>query len=385
MKILRETYLKRIRTQLQANFIVALLGPRQSGKTAIAREIQGIDASVSPSSVHFFDLESPSDFARLRNPEMTLSRLPGLIILDEIQKMPELLPLLRNLADRETSPAQFLIIGDASPTLLEELSNSLAGRVSILDVSGFSLSELGVDSMDVHWWRGGFPGSCFANSDEAAQHWQEDYVRTFLERDLPQLGITIPAITLRRFWTMVAHSHGQIVKFSELARSLGCSEPTARRYLDIFTETHMVRALPPWTENLKKRQVKAPKVYIRDSGLAHCLLGIPNPTALEFHPKIGASWEGYCLEQILAATGDHHAYFWATHGGAELDLLLFHQGQRLGFEFKHTEKPSTSKSMRSAQEDLRLDHLYVVHPGIHSFSLDTDITATTLPDFIRFF
>ena len=340
-------------------------------------------AEASPDlEIHHFDLESPADLARLTNPELALSPLRGLIILDEIQRMPGLYPVLRVLADRPALPARFLILGSASPALVEGASETLAGRISFIDVSGFSLSEVGTGHLAERWWRGGFPRAYLARDDKTARQWHEDFFRTFLERDIPQLGISIPATTLRRFWTMVAHYHGQILQLSELARSLGTSEPTARRYLDILCGTYVVRQLPPWFENLKKRQVKAPKVYIRDSGILHALLNIPDAVALESHPKLGASWEGFAIEQILSITGDREAYFWATHGGAELDLLVFHAGERLGFEFKYTEKPSTSKSMHIAASDLGLDHLYVVHPGKHSFPLTETITASTLADLL---
>ncbi len=366
--------------RLQDNPVVALSGPRQVGKTTLARMFS---ESADGVEVHFFDLESPGDLARLANPELTLSPLKGLVILDEIQRLPELFPVLRVLVDRPGLAAKFLILGSASSELIVGAGESLAGRVSFIDVSGFSLQELGADHLDKHWWRGGFPRAFLARSHNVARQWHEDFFRTFLERDIPQLGISIPATTLRRFWIMVAHCHGQILKVSELARSLGSSEPTARRYLDILCGTYMVRQLPPWFENLKKRQVKAPKVYIRDPGTCHALLGIPNGAALESHPKLGASWEGYCMEQVLSATGDRDAYFWATHSGAELDLLVFDQGRRLGFEFKYTEQPATTKSMRIAMADLGLDHLYVVHPGKQTFPLDQGLTAITLPDLLQ--
>lgn len=379
MIINRQRYLTLIQARLRDNPVVALPGPRQAGKTTLARMF--VKASPGIES-HHFDLESPADLARLANPELVLSPLRGLIILDEIQRMPELYPVLRVLADRPDLPARFLILGSASPTLVEAASETLAGRISFIDVSGFSLSEVGTEHQAKRWWRGGFPRAYLARDDQATRQWHEDFSRTFLEQDIPQLGIRIPATTLRRFWTMVAHYHGQILQVSELARSLGTSEPTARRYLDILCGTYVVRQLPPWFENLKKRQVKAPKIYIRDSGILHALLAIPDATALESHPKLGASWEGFAIEQILSVTGDREAYFWATHGGAELDLLIFHRDRRIGIEFKYNEKPSTSKSMRIAAEDLRLDHLYVVHPGKHSFPLTETITASTLPDLI---
>jgi len=272
------------------------------------------------------------------------------------------------------------------PEVLKEImgiGETLAGRISFIDVSGFSLTEIGAEHLAPRWWRGGFPRAYLAHNDVATRQWHEDFIRTFLEQDIPQLGIRIPARTLRRFWTMIAHYHGQILQVSELARSLGASEPTARRYIDILCGTYVVRQLPPWFENLKKRQVKAPKIYIRDSGILHALLNIPDPVALESHPKLGASWEGFAIEQILSVTGDREAYFWATHGGAELDLLLFHKGKRIGFDFKYNEKPVASKSMHIAEADLNLDHLYVVHPGRHTFPLTENITAITLPEALK--
>ena len=374
MSISRHKYLETIGARLLDNPVVALVGPRQAGKTTLAKKY-----AVGAGETHFFDLEAPSDLARLANPELVLSPLRGLVVLDEIQRIPALFPLLRVLADRSGTPARFLILGSASSNLVKGAGETLAGRVSFIDVSGFSLTEIGADDLETHWWRGGFPRAFLARDDAAARQWHEDFIRTFLERDIPQLGIGVPAMTLRRFWTMVAHYHGQVLKVSELARSLGSSEPTARRYLDILCGTYVVRQLPPWFENLKKRQVKAPKIYVRDSGLAHALLGIPERPALQAHPKLGASWEGYAMEQILSITGDREAYFWATHAGAELDLLVFHHGKRLGFEFKYTDRPGTTKSMHVACGDLALDHLYVVHPGKHAFALDERITAVPLP------
>lgn len=364
--------------RLRDNPVVALLGPRQVGKTTLARMYAG-DAG---GEVHFFDLESPSDLARLANPELTLAPLRGLVILDEIQRMPELFPLLRVLADRPGTPAHFMILGSASESLAGGAGESLAGRISFIDVSGFTLPEVGMDRWRDLWWRGGFPKAFLAADEAVARQWHGDFIRTFLERDIPQLGIRVPAMTLRRFWTMVAHYHGQVMRFSEFARSLGSSEPTARRYFDILCGTFVIRALPPWFENLAKRQVKSPKVYVRDSGILHALLGVPDHAALEGHPKLGASWEGFAMEQVLAATGDRDAYFWATQSGAELDLLVFHKGRRLGFEFKFSDQPTSSRSMHVAMKDLRLDHLYVVHPGIHRFPLAEGIEAVPLADLV---
>lgn len=376
----RRDYLGRIQSRLRDYPVVALPGPRQAGKTTLARMLA---AALPDTPIHHFDLESPGDLARLANPELALSPLRGLVVLDEIQRMPELYPVLRVLADRPDAPARFLILGSASPALVAGASETLAGRVSFIDVSGFSLTEIGTDHLAKRWWRGGFPRAYLARDDKTARQWHEDFFRTFLEQDIPQLGIRIPATTLRRFWTMLAHYHGQILQVSELARSLGTSEPAARRYLDILCGTYMVRQLPPWFENLKKRQVKAPKIYIRDSGILHALLNIPDAVALESHPKLGASWEGFAIEQILSVTGDREAYFWGTHGGAELDLLLFHEGKRIGFEFKYSEKPGTTKSMHVAASDLKLDHLHVVHPGKHTFPLAENITAITLPELLE--
>jgi predicted AAA+ superfamily ATPase len=378
MDIVRAAYLQTIRERLRDNPIVSLVGPRQAGKTTLARMV----AEASTEVVHFFDLESPADLARLANPELVLRPLAGLVILDEVQRRPDLFPLLRVLADRPDTPARFLILGSASPALIKDSSESLAGRVSFIDITGFSLAELGADALHRLWWRGGFPRAYLATNDAAARQWLEDFRLTFLERDIPQLGIQVPAVTLGRFWTMVAHYHGQVLNLAELARALGASEPTARRYVDILSGTYVVRQLPPWFENLKKRQVRSPKVYIRDSGLLHALLGIADQPGLQSHPKLGASWEGFCVEQLLAVCGDREAYFWGTHGGAELDLLLRHAGRRIGVEFKFSDQPSTTKSMRVALEDLALDHLYVVHPGEHTFALDASMTAITLPGLI---
>ena len=375
MNIQRMAYFQTIQQRLLENPIVSLVGPRQTGKSTLARMV----AKASAQTVHFFDLESPSDLARLAQPELVLRPLQGLVILDEVQRRPDLFPLLRVLADRPDIPARFLILGSASPELMKASSESLAGRVSFIDVTGFSLAELGADALSRLWWRGGFPRAFLASSDRATRQWLEDFRRTFLERDIPQLGIQVPAVTLGRFWTMVAHYHGQVLNLAELARSLGSSEPTARRYLDILSGTCVVRQLPPWFQNLRKRQLRSPKVYIRDAGLLHALLGIANPAGLQSHPKLGASWEGFCLEQILCVCGDRDAYFWGTHGGAELDLLLFHRGRRLGIEFKFSDRPGTTKSMRVVLQDLALDHLYVVHPGEHTFALDATITAISLP------
>jgi hypothetical protein len=370
----RSQYLATIRERLNRFPVVSVLGPRQVGKTTIARQI----AREQPS--HYFDLEDPDAQARLAEPKLALARLTGLVVLDEVQRMPELFALVRVLADRQPSPARFLLTGSASPALVRGVSESLAGRVALVDVSGFNLAEVGDDEWRKLWWRGGFPRAWLADSDAASREWQEEFGRTLVERDLPQLGITIPAATLRRFWLMLTHYHAQVWKGSELARSLGASEPTMRKYLDILTSTFMVRQLTPWHENLSKRQVKAPKIYLRDSGLLHGMLRVAAFADLEAHPKLGASWEGFALEQVLHLTGDRDAYFWATHGGAELDLLLNWPGRRYGFEFKYGTAPSLTRSMHTALRDLKLARLFVIHPGPDSYELNNQTEAVGIAD-----
>ena len=359
----RREYLAAIAERLKHNPVVALLGPRQSGKTTLAK----LYAAGKPHE--FFDLESLGGLDRLQQPAAALEPLRGLVVIDEVQRRPELFQLLRVLADRRPLPARFLILGSASPEIVRGVSESLAGRVSFVDVTGLKLGEVGPGNFRQLWWRGGFPAAYTAADDRVCAQWHEDFIRTALERDLPQLGINIPATTLRRFWTMVAHYHGQKWNAAELARSMGTSEPTMRKYLDILTGMFLVRQLPPWFENVGKRQVKAPKVYVRDSGLLHSLFKLDALAALESHPKLGASWEGFALEQVLSVVGDRDAYFWSTHSGPELDLLVFSRGKRLGFEFKYNDSPDLTRSMHVAREDLQLDRLFVVYPGGHSLKL----------------
>jgi len=370
--IQRTQYLETIRHRLERFPVVSVLGPRQVGKTTLAQQI----AEEQPS--HFFDLEDVDAQRRLAEPKIALERLTGLVVLDDVQRMPELFPLLRVLADRKPAKARFLLTGSASPALVRGVSESLAGRVALVDVSGFSLSEVGEDEWRKLWWRGGFPLSYLAETDATSREWQEEFVATLLERDMPQLGITIPAATLRRFWLMLTHYHAQVWRGSELARSLGASEPTMRKYLDILSSTFMVRQLSPWHENLSKRQVKSPKVFLRDSGLLHCLLRLPAFVDLESHPKLGASWEGFALEQVLQITGDRDAYFWATHGGAELDLMVTWHGRRYGFEFKYGDAPSMTKSMHTALQDLKLKRLFVIHPGKDSYEMNDHTEALAI-------
>lgn len=349
---------------------VTLSGPRQCGKTTLAREF----AAQTPSAT-FFDLEDAADRQKLTEPEQTLKPLTGLVVIDEIQRQPALFETLRVLLDRPDEPARFLLLGSASPHIIRGVSESLAGRSGVVDLGGFIIEETGVDGLKRLWHRGGFPRSYLAASDEKSFIWRDEFIRSFLERDIPQFGITIPAETLRRFWTMIAHYHGQTWNGAEFARSLGTSEPTARRYLDILAGAYMVHVLPPWFENLGKRQVKAPKIYIRDTGLLHTLLGIRSHDGLLGHPKLGASWEGFVVEQLLSLLRTRDIYYWATHNGSELDLMTVRDGKRYGFEIKYADAPGTTKSMHTALADLGLAHLWVIYPGEKRYNLTGKITV----------
>jgi uncharacterized protein len=373
----RTRALEGIRKLFRVHPAVAVEGPRQCGKTTLARMLAADEQDVS-----FFDLERTADRRKLETPEQALMPLRGLVVIDEAQRAPELFPTLRVLLDRPEVPARFLLTGSASPALIRGLSESLAGRVGLLDLNGFNLDETGPVNLRALWLRGGFPRAYLAGDDAASMLWRENFVRMLLERDMPQLGITVPATTLQRFWTMLAHYHAQNWNAAELARSLGADEKTARRYLDILSGAFLAYPLLPWFENLKKRQVKAPKVYIRDSGLLHTLLGIESMDALLGHPKLGASWEGFVAQQILALFPSRHVFFWATHGGAELDLLVMARGKRYGFECRFSDAPGTTRSMRVALADLALEHLWVVYPGADHYKLDDRIAAlpaTELP------
>jgi predicted AAA+ superfamily ATPase len=361
--ITRPQELGRIRRALKRSRVVALIGPRQCGKTTLARQI------VPPDSPNYFDLEDPTSLARLAEPMTSLSALRGVVVIDEVQRRPDLFPVLRVLADRKPLRARFLILGSASPALLRQSSESLAGRAETIPLSGFSLAEVGARQQNRHWLRGGFPRAFLARSNADSLAWRRQFIQTFVERDLPQLGINIPAQAMLRFWTMVAHYHGNIWNAAEPARSLGLSEPTVRRYLDALTGLFMVRQLQPWHENLGKRQVKSPKIYVRDSGLLHQLLGIRTDKELLSHPKCGASWEGYVVEEALKHFQPDEAYFWATHQGAELDLLLFKDGRRLGVEIKRMDAPTLTPSMRIALENLQLDRLVILYPGNTRYAL----------------
>lgn len=370
--IARTALVTSIKKALGRSRIVALVGPRQSGKTTLARQF------VHADSANYFDLEDPISLARLEQPLTALRDLREIVVIDEIQRQAELFPILRVLADREDLPARFLILGSASPELVRSSSESLAGRVETISISGFSLSETGTDSIQQHWLRGGFPLSFLAENETNSFVWRKNFIQSFLERDLPRWGVQIPSGNLFRFWAMIAHYHGQVWNAAEPARSLGLSEPTVRRYLDILQDVFMVRILQPWHANLKKRQVKAPKIYFRDSGLLHYLLGIHSHRELHVHPKSGASWEGYAMEEVIKSAAPDECFFWATHNGAEIDLLLLKNGRRVGVECKLADAPRLTPSMRIALEDLQLDHLVVVYPGEQAYSLAENITVLPL-------
>jgi predicted AAA+ superfamily ATPase len=373
----RPRFLERLRAAVSRSPVTALLGPRQCGKTTLA----GMFARGR--SATFYDLESQPDLRRLQNPELALAAERGLVVLDEIQARPELFGVLRVLADRPRSRSRFLVLGSASPDIVRGASESLAGRVEFVELAGFDLTEAGTGSWQRLWLRGGFPRSWLAKKAEDSRVWREGLIRTFLERDVPQLGITIPAAAMRRFWTMLAHYHGQTWNASEIAGSMGLSDKTVRSYLDILTGTFMVRQLQPWHENVGKRQVKAPKVFLRDSGLLHSLLDLADRHRLFAHPRVGASFEGFVIEEVLRAVAPQQAFFWATYGGAELDLFFLRDGRRYGVEVKFSEAPSTTRSMRTAIEALSLDHLWVVYPGRHAYPADGSITMWPVSEIPR--
>ena len=371
--IQRTRHLQRVEHLLAHHPVVALLGARQVGKTTLARQI--MERGEEPATR--FDLEDPDDLARLDEPKLALAQLEGLVVIDEVQRRPELFPILRVLVDRPSSKARFLILGSASPHLLRQSSETLAGRIVHHELDGLALDEVGRDRADDLWLRGGFPRSFLAPSIEVSAEWRRAFIRTFLERDIQELGIQVPGTTLDRFWSMLAHYHGQLWNGAELARAFGVAATTVRRYLDLLTGALVVRQLAPWHENLSKRQVRSPKVYVADTGLLHTLLGIETRESLERHPKVGASWESFMLREAVLRVGarPEECFFWATHAGAELDLLVVRGQRRLGFEIKRTTAPSVTRSMHSARESLRLDRLDLIHAGEHTFPLAPNIRA----------
>ncbi len=358
-----------LRASMARSPVTLLTGPRQAGKSTLVRRV------VSPPPSAVFDLEDYRDLARLAEPMLALRDTGETIVIDEAQRMPELFASLRVLVDEHRRPGRFVVLGSASPDLTGLGSESLAGRVTLVELSGFLLGDVGAHRLDDLWLRGGLPESFLAPDDEASSAWRDDYIATFLERDLAGFGFRFPATTMRRFWTMLAHYHGQTWNGAAIARSIDVSEATVRRLVDALTDALVVRQLPAWFANISKRQVKAPRVYVRDCGLLHRLLGIGTRLDLERHPKLGASWEGMVLEQILARFGGAGAAFWSTHSGAELDLRLEIGGRLIGFEIKRTDRPSTTRSMHSALADLELDHLVIAHAGTHRFALTDRITA----------
>jgi uncharacterized protein len=372
MEISRTSLLETIRTALSRNPVVVLIGPRQAGKTTLAREL------LSEDSPNYFDLEDPVSLARLDEPRTALEPLQGLIVIDEIQRRPDLFPILRVLADRRGRPAQFLILGSASGELMRQSGETLAGRMERVEIGGFGIAELGAESVDTLWRRGGFPRAYLAHSEPDSVAWRKAFVQTLLERDFPQWGVRVPAIALLRFWTMVAHYHGQIWSAAEPARALGISPSTTRRYLDLLTDALVLRQLQPWHANLGKRQVKAPKIYVRDSGLLHQLLGLESEKALLSHPKLGASWEGFVIEQVLSCEPYDEAWFWATHQGAEIDLLLRRGDRLFGVECKRADAPRSTPSIRNALVDLGLERVAVIYPGAKRYPLGESVEAVPL-------
>jgi len=360
---------KKIRLAFRYGRIVALLGPRQCGKTTLARQF------ISPDPAHYFDLEDPVGVAKLAEPMNILSKLKGVVVIDEIQRQPDLFSILRVLADRKPLPARFLILGSASPELIKHSSESLAGRLARVTMAGFTLSEVGLAASDRLWLRGGFPRSFLAKAEKDSVNWRKDFIQSFVERDLPAYGIALPPLTLSRLWVMLAHYHGQLLNSSEIARSLGINEVTVKRYLDVLSGVFMVRQLQPWHVNIKKRQVKAPKIYIRDSGILHSLLGIRTMDDLLANPKYGASWEGYVIEEIINFVEPDGVYFWATHNGAEIDLVFSKGGRMYGVECKRADAPVMTPSMRVALEDLKLARIAVIYPGKQRYLLHKQIEA----------
>ena len=381
LMIKRSAHLRELNRLLSHNPVVALLGARQVGKTTLAREL----ARSRKGPTHFFDLESTADLSRLADPLLALSPLRGLVVLDEIQRRPDLFPTLRVLSDRPRRPARFLVLGSASPELLRQSSETLAGRIAYYELPGFWLSEVAESKADLLWLRGGFPSSFTARSHRQSYEWRGFFIRDFLERDVPQLGIRIPSATLESFWSMLAHYHAQVWNGSELARAFGVSQHAVRRYFDALEATFMVRSLKPWSANIGKRQVKSPKIYIRDSGILHRLLNVPTHAELERHPKVGASWEGFIVENLIQALGveDRQCYFWATHSGAEIDLVVHRGGRLRGFEIKRTTAPVITGSMRSALRDLELSRIDVIHAGAESFALGKQVHAVAARRLLR--
>lgn len=372
MKVPRPAARAAIDVALSRNPVVVLTGPRQCGKSTLAQEL------LTEDSPNYFDLEDPASLARLDEPRTALAPLVGLVVIDEVQRLPELFPLLRVLADRRPRRARFLILGSASGQLLRQNSESLAGRAEWIRIGGFTLAELPSRSAPTLWRRGAFPRAHLARTEAESVAWRGEFIQALLERDLPQWGVRAPSVALQRFWTMLAHYHGQTWNAAEPARALGVNESTTRRYLDLLTDALMVRQLQPWHANLAKRQIRSPKIYVRDSGLLHSLLGIDSEKSLQSHPKVGASWEGFAVEQILALESHDEAAFWGTHQGAEVDLILRRGDRLFGVECKRMDAPRMTPSIRIALDDLGLERVAIVHPGDRRYPLDPRVEAVPL-------
>lgn len=380
----RNESFKKIEYLFKVNPIVALLGPRQCGKTTIARDF-ATHKNRHANHPNYFDLESSRDLSRLKNPEEALSKLTGLIVIDEVQRKPEIFQTLRVLVDRPKNKQKFLILGSASRELIRQSSESLTGRISYFELTPFNFSE--TQNLEKLWFRGGFPKSFLSKNDDVSLQWRTDYVRTFIERDLPNLGIKIAARNIQRFWMMLTHCHANIFNASELGRSLDLSHNTVKEYADILTHTLMIRQLQPWFENISKRQVKSPKIYFRDSGIFHHHLGVEKKNDLLLHPKLGASWEGFVLEEIIRVSGanPNECYFWATHADAELDLLIIKNGKRFGFEIKYSRTPKMTRSIHVVLKDLKLEKLFVIYPGEKNFPLNEKVEVYGAEHFLKNF
>ncbi len=378
--LIRKELLDDIRSSLQRFSVVALLGPRQAGKTTLARQIGAEHSSPEVRRLNYLDLEDPTTLVRLDDPKLALEPLRGLVIIDEIQRMPELFPLLRVLADRDERPATFLILGSASRELIRQSSESLAGRIAYIDVMPFGMTETGMEARDTLWLRGGYPPAFLADSDAASDAWRAQYVRTFLEHDLRDLGIDVPAVAMRRLWMMLCHFHGQVLNTAEIARSLDIAQTTAKRYIDILCGAFMVRRLHPWFVNVGKRQIKSTKIYFRDSGILHHLLGIATRADLLVHPALGRSWEGLVLEQWLRhrRVRPEDAYFWGVHGQGQIDLLIFKDGRSEAYEIKHTLSPKITRSIELALNTLPIERVTILYPGDVSFALAPKVRVLSL-------
>jgi predicted AAA+ superfamily ATPase len=376
--MLRQKFLSLVEKHFQIHKVCALLGPRQCGKTTFSRQFASLKKIPQ---INIFDLENPLDLERLREPMLALSDLQGFVIIDEIQYKPNLFSILRVLADKEN--IKFLVLGSASRDLIKQSAETLAGRIGYIEMTPFDISE--ISEINQLWLRGGFPLSYLAKSDELSFLWRQNYIKTFLERDIPNLGFSIPSMQLRKFWVMICHYHGGIFNASELGKSLGISYHTAKQYLDILEGTFMIRVLQPWYENLKKRQVKTPKIYFRDSGIYHTLLGLNNSESVIYSPKIGVSWEGFALEQTISYYNaeTEECYFWSSHNTAEIDLLIFKDGKRIGFEFKYTDTPKITPSIKISLEDLKLDQIKIIFPGNINFKLSEKVEAIGLTSLVK--